>query len=78
MTYHASNMVLACHSDASYFRKPGARSGAGDHFFLSNDAIMPVNNGAVLNIAQIIKAEMMSTAESEIGAMFINTWEAVP
>ena len=39
---------------------------------------MPANNEAVLNIAQIIKSVMMSAAESEIGAMYINAQEAVP
>ena len=39
---------------------------------------MPENNGAVLNIAQIINMVMTSAAEVEIGAMFINNWEAVP
>ena len=39
---------------------------------------MPANNGAVLNIAQIIKTVMALAAEAEIGAMFINAREAVP
>ena len=78
MTYHASDMVLACHSDASYLSEPGACSRTGGNFFLSNDATMPANNGAVLNIAQIIKTVMTSAAEAEIGAIFINDREAVP
>ena len=32
ITYHASDMVLACHSDASYLSEPGAMSLAGGHF----------------------------------------------
>ena len=78
MTYHASDMVLACHSDASYLSEPGACSRTGGNFFLSNDATMPENNGAVLNIAQTIKSVMTSAAEAEIGAIFINVREAVP
>ena len=39
---------------------------------------MPSNNGAVLNIAQIIKSVMTSAAEAEIRAMFINVQEVVP
>ena len=76
--YHASNMVLACHSNASYLSEPGARSRAGGNFFLSNDATMPANNDAVLNIAQIIKSVMTLAAEAEIRAMFINMQETVP
>ena len=78
ITYHACDIVLACHSDASYLIKPGARSRAGGHFFLSNDATMPSNNGALLNVENVIKAIMTSGAESEIGTMFINARESVP
>ena len=35
LTYHASNMALAVHSNASYLSKKNARSRAGGHFFLS-------------------------------------------
>ena len=34
LTYHASNMKLAAHSDASYLSEPKARIRAGGHFFL--------------------------------------------
>ena len=44
---------------------------------MSNNAEHPPNNGAVLNIAQIIKAVMSSAAESELGALYINAKEAV-
>ena len=78
LTYRASNMVLAVHSDASYLSEPKARSRAGGHFYMSNDTPNPPNNGAVLNLAQIIKAVMSSAAEAEIGALYINSREAVP
>jgi hypothetical protein len=78
LTYRPSDMVLAVHSDASYLIEPNARSRAGGHFFLSKDVPQPPNNGAVLNIAQIIKAVMTSAAEAELGALFINAREAVP
>jgi hypothetical protein len=54
LSYHASNMVLAIHSNASYLSKPKARSQAGGHFFLSSNTTVPPNNGAILNIAHII------------------------
>ena len=78
LTYRASDMVLAVHSDASYLSEPKARSRAGGHFFMSNDTPNPPNNGAVLNLAQIIKAVMTSAAEAELGALYINSREAVP
>ena len=45
---------------------------------MSDKSQFPPNNGAVLNIAQIIKAVMSSAAEAELGAMFINDREAIP
>jgi hypothetical protein len=56
VTYKASNMVLAIHSDASYLSEPKSRSRAGGHFFLSKNGSNPPNNGAVLNVAKVIKA----------------------
>ena len=41
ITYHASNMVLAGHSDASYLSETKARSRAGGHFFMSSDTADP-------------------------------------
>jgi len=77
LTYHASNMVLAIHSDAGYLNETKSRSRAGGHFFLSSDSQVPQNNGAILTIAQIIDAVMSSAAEAELGALFINAKEAV-
>jgi hypothetical protein len=78
LTYKASDMVLVVHSDASYLSKPKARNQAGGYFFLSSDCDDPANNGAVLNLAQLIKDVMSSTAEAELGALYINAREAVP
>jgi len=77
LTYHASNMILAVHSDAGYCNETKSRSRAGGHFFLSDDVDNPPNNGAILTIATIIKAVMSSAAEAELGALFINAKEAV-
>ena len=77
ITYNASDMKLAAHSDASYLSEPKARSRAGGHFFLSNGADIPSNNGAVLNIAHIIKHVMTSATEAELAALYIMAREAV-
>ena len=77
LTYSASNMVLAVHSDAGYLNEANARSRAGGHFFLSDHSVHPPNNGAILNVAQIIKNVMSSAAEAELGALFICAREAV-
>jgi hypothetical protein len=78
LTYQASDMVLIIHSDASYLSEPKARSRAGGHFFMSSNVTNPHNIGAVLNIAQLIKAVMSLTAEAELGALYTNAREAVP
>jgi hypothetical protein len=78
LTYRASNMVLAIHSDASYLSEPGARSRAGGHMFTAGQEEIPLNNGAVLNVSQIIKLGMSLAAEAELGALFINAKTAVP
>jgi len=70
-------MTLAVHSDASYLSEPKARSRAGGHFFLSSNAAIPRNNGAVLNIAHIIKHVMTSATEAELAALYIMAREAV-
>jgi hypothetical protein len=77
VTYHASDMILAVHSDASYLNKPKSRSRAGGHFYLSNHVPYPHNNGAILNIAKVIDAVVSSAAEAELGALFMNAREAI-
>ncbi len=45
-------------------------------FMASNDKI-PKNNGAILNILQIICTIMSSAVEAKLGALFINAKAAV-
>ena len=78
VTYNASDMVLAAHSNASFLSESNARSRAGGHYFMSSDTNTPHNNGAVMTISHIIKAVLSSAAEAEVGALFINCREAVP
>jgi len=70
-------MILAVHSNAEYLNEQNARSRAGGHHFLSEDVPLPPNNGAIHNIAEIIKAVMSSAAEAETGALYINARKAV-
>jgi hypothetical protein len=77
VTYRASNMKLAIHSNASYLLEPKARSRAGSDMFMAGMEEIPINNRAVLNISQIIKAVMSLAVEAELGALFINAKTAV-
>ena len=45
LTYNASDMKLAVHSDASYLSEPKVRSRAGGHGFLSGETTAPGNIG---------------------------------
>ena len=47
ITYRASDMVLACHSDASYLSEPNAKSRAGGHFYLTKDDTHLSDNGPI-------------------------------
>ena len=77
LTYHANDMILTVHSNASYLSEPNARSRAGSHFFLSSNAGIPPNNGTILNLAHIIKHVMASTTEAELAALYITACKAV-
>jgi hypothetical protein len=77
LTYKASNMILVIHSNASYLSEPKAQSQAGGHMFMAGDDDIPINNGAVLNILQIIKSFMSSAAEAELATLFINAKTAI-
>jgi hypothetical protein len=79
ITYKKSNMVPVVHSDISYLlSEPKACSHAGGHFFMSSDVEDPIENRAVFNLSQLIKAVMSSAAEAKLGAQYINTRVAVP
>ena len=77
LTFKASDMKLAVHSNASYLSKSKAQSRAGGHFFLSSNSTIPPNNGAILNIAHIIEHVMSSATEAKIAALYIVAREAV-
>ena len=78
ITYNTSNMVIAGHSDASYLLEKRAQIRSSGHFFMYNNSAIPPKNGAVINIAQIIKAVMSSAAEAKLGVLFINCRESIP
>ena len=78
ITYRASNMVLAAHSDASFLSESKSCSRAGGHIFLSEDDPIPRNNGPLLSISRVMKHVCPSAADAETGALFIVAQEMVP
>ena len=78
ITFKASNMILAAHSDASYLSESKARSRAGAHIFLSNNDPIPQNNGPVLSISAVLRSVYGSVAEAELAALYKCATEMVP
>jgi hypothetical protein len=77
--YKACGMILHIHSNASYLSTPEARSCAiGRHFLGNAPNIPPISNGPILNLVQVLRTVMLSTTETEVGALFVNTKEAAP
>ena len=75
--YETSKMIIAVHSNVGYCNEKKSRSRVGGHFFLTNNAEHPTNNGAIFTIATIMKAVMTSAAMAELGALYLNAQEAV-
>ena len=84
--YHASDMVLYVHSDASYLSETKARSRGAGHFFLSSKPLnpdqppdtIPTLNGPIHTLCKIIDVVVGSASEAEIGAGYLNGQDAVP
>jgi hypothetical protein len=78
--FHKSNMILYCHSDASYLSERKARSRVGGFFYLGNKdepEVVAKPNGPIHIESKILKHVMPTASEAEIGALFHNGQEAV-
>jgi hypothetical protein len=73
--FHASDIILNIHSDASYLLEANARSRACGHFFMG---WMPKNgksiriNGAFHVSTTILRFVVASASEAELGALYHN------
>ena len=73
--FHSLDMVLNIHSDASYISAKNAKSRASGHFFLGSvsKAGEPITlNGVFFTLCAILKFVASSSAEAELGALFMN------
>ena len=75
---HASDMILAIHSDGSYLSDTESKSRSADHFYLSKRKNEKFNNGAVVTLSKIIKHVMNSASEVETAAFFYNCKAVIP
>ena len=73
--FHASNMIMNIHSDASYLSEAKAQSREYAHFFLgwipTDDAPIRLN-GAFHVSTTILRFVVASAAEAELGALYHN------
>ena len=76
LTYQAIEMVLESHSYTLYIYKKKTKADQVD-IYLCKKTALPPNNGAVFTISKIIKAVMSSSAEAELGSLFINCKESI-
>jgi hypothetical protein len=77
--YHASDMILHIHSDASYLSVSQALSRLGGLFYCGNKPPQADRlNGSILNAASVIKNVVASAAEAEVGACFHNAQNGAP
>jgi hypothetical protein len=73
--FHASDMILNIHSNASYLLEEKARSGACGHFFMGwmpQDGEPICLNGAFHVSTTILRFVIASAAEAELGALYHN------
>ena len=73
--FFAYKMILQVHSDVSYMNDTKSRSTANGDYFLSNNIKSGkpiVLNGAIHTLCKIIWVSA-STAEAELGSLFLNT-----
>jgi hypothetical protein len=73
--FHAPDMILNIHSNASYLSKANARSRACGHFCMGwkPNPTQPIKlNGAFFTLCAILWYVVVSAAEAKIGALFLN------
>ncbi len=77
--FHALDMILNIHSDASYLLVANAHSRVCGHFFMGwkTDPMKPIKlNGTFFTLCAILQFVVASAAEAELGALFLNCKQA--
>ncbi len=77
--FHASDIILNIHSNASYLSEANAHSRACGHFFMGwkPDATKPIKlNGAFFTLCAILHFVVASAAKAELGTLFLNCKQA--
>ena len=77
LKFHASDMKLWIHTDASYLCQPKLRSRCREFHFLGNKGDTTNLNGPIQIIAKVLRNLMLSAAETELAVQFNNAKEGV-
>jgi hypothetical protein len=78
--FHASDMIMNIHSNASYLSAPGSQNHTCRHFFMGSilkDNKPIVLNGAFHTSTTAMRFFVASAAEAELGALFHNCHTAI-
>ena len=78
ITYKASKMIVAAHSDASFLSESNSRSRGAAHIFLSNDDPIPSANGPILSTSTVMRSVYASAGEAETAALYNCARDMVP
>lgn len=79
VTYRASVMILHNHLDKAYLVASDAQSQTGGYTYLGNkETNKQIINCPITIIAKIINVVMVSAAEAEVAALYMNAKELVP
>ena len=73
--FYALKTILTVHSDASYLSEPKAKSRVAGVYFIGDvreDRKPLLLNGNIFIVCSMLKFEVASVAETELGALFIN------
>ena len=76
--YHACDMILTVHTDASYLSELGGKGRAAGHFYLTNRNDEDFNNRVFLTLSSIIKHVMSSASKAELAALYYGCKQAAP
>jgi hypothetical protein len=71
-------MILAAHTDASYFSEQAGKCRASGHFYLTNEGDKIFNNGTILTLLSIIKHVMSSASKAELAALYYGCKLTIP
>ena len=76
--YHASDMILAFDTDASYLSEINGKSRAAAYYYMTRKGDRSSHNGAIDVLSTIIKHIMSSASEAETGALYYGCKRALP